>query len=169
MSHTTKTNIKIHDSLSSLVAKIANIEIQMSVLHGKNEDLKYKMAILNKRIKDLESAPAKPSTPRSCSAVAGAGLPPRPQPTITATNTKTNSGIKKQDAKPAKMLQSLYPRASREIIVAFSNVDTLVTGQIVEDKALESVNNAIAHTPINKRMFHGARVSLTSNLVLTTG
>jgi hypothetical protein len=52
------------------------------------------------------------------------------------------------------MLQSLYPRASREIIVAFSNVDTLVTGQIVEDRALESVNNGIANTPINKRLFH---------------
>jgi hypothetical protein len=169
MSRTAKTNIEIHDSLSSLVDKIANIEIQMSVLRGENEDLKNKMAILNKRIKDLESAPAKPSTPRSYSAVAGAGLPPRPQPTITATNTKTNSGIKKQDPKPAKMLQSLYPRASREIIVAFSNVDTLVTGQMVEDKALESVNNAIANTPINKRLFHGARFSLASNLVLTTG
>jgi hypothetical protein len=58
------------------------------------------------------------------------------------------------------MLQSLYPRASREIIVAFSNVDTLVTGQMVEDKALERVNNAIANTLINKRLFHGARFSL---------
>jgi hypothetical protein len=135
-------------------------------LRGENEDLKNKMAILNKRIKDLESAPAKPSTPRSYSAVAGAGLPPRPQPTITTTNTITNSGNKKQDPKPAKMLQSL---ASREIIVAFSNVDTLGTGQMVEDKALESVNNSIANTPINKRLFHGARFSLASNLVLTTG
>jgi hypothetical protein len=64
MSHTTKTNIEIHDSLSSLVEKIANIEIRMSVLRGKNEDLKNKMAILNTQIKDLESAPAKPSTPQ---------------------------------------------------------------------------------------------------------
>jgi hypothetical protein len=167
MSH---TNIEICDSLSSLVNKIANIEIQMSVLHDKNEDLKNKMAILNKRIKDLESAPAKPSTPRSYSAVAGAGLPPRPQPTITTTtNTTTNSGKKKQDPKPVKMLKSLYPRASREIIVAFSNVYTLVTGQTVEGRALESVNNAIAKTLINKRLFHGARFSLASNLVLTTG
>jgi hypothetical protein len=130
MSRTVRTNIEIHDSFSSLVDKIANIEIQMSVLHGENEDLKNKMDILNKRIEDLESAPAKPSTPRSYSAVAGAGLPLLPQPTITITtsNTVTNSGNKKQDPKPAKMLQSLYPRASREIIVAFSNADTLVTG-----------------------------------------
>jgi hypothetical protein len=170
MSHTTRTNIEICDSLSSLVDKIANIEIQMSVLHSENEDLKNKMANLNKRIKDLESAPAKPSTPRPYSAVAGASLPPRPQPTITTTtNTATNSGNKKQDPKPVKILQSLYPRASREIIVAFSNVDTLVTGQMVEDRALESVNNAIAKIPINKRFFHSALFSLASSLVLTTG
>jgi hypothetical protein len=91
--------------------------------------MKNKMAILNKRIKDLESTPAKPSPPRSYSAVAGAGLPPHPQPTInTTTNTTTNSGNKKQDPKPVKMLQSLYPKAPGEIVVAFSNVDTLVTG-----------------------------------------
>jgi hypothetical protein len=156
MSHTTRTNIEINGSLSSLVDKIVNIEIQMSVLRDENEDLKNKMAILNKRIKDLESAPAKPSTPRPYSAVAGAGLPPRPQPTITATtNTTANSGSKKQDPKPVKMLQSLYPSASREIIVAFSNVDTLVTGQMVEDRALESVNNAIAKTPIINDCFMG--------------
>jgi hypothetical protein len=53
MSHTTRTNIEISDSLSFLVDKIANIGIQMSVLCGENEDLKNKMAILNKRIKDL--------------------------------------------------------------------------------------------------------------------
>jgi chromosome segregation ATPase len=82
MSHTARTNIEISDSLSSLVDKIANIEIKMSVLRGENEDLKNKMAILNKRIKDLESVPAKPSTPRSYSAVAGAGLPHDPNPQL---------------------------------------------------------------------------------------
>jgi hypothetical protein len=60
MSHTTKPNIEISDSLSSLVDKIANIEIQMCVLRDENEDLKIKMATLNKRIKDLESSPEKP-------------------------------------------------------------------------------------------------------------
>jgi hypothetical protein len=47
MSHTTRTTIEICDSLSSLVDKIANIEIQMFVLCGENEDLKNQMAILN--------------------------------------------------------------------------------------------------------------------------
>jgi hypothetical protein len=40
---------------------------------------------------------------------------------------------------------------------------------MVEDRALQSVNNAIAKIPINKRLFHGARFSLVSNLVLTAG
>jgi hypothetical protein len=89
------------------------------LLRGENEDLKNQMVILNKRIKYLESTPAKPSTPRSYLAVAGAGLPPSPHPTITTiTNTTANSVNKKQDPKPLKMLQSLYSRASREIIVA---------------------------------------------------
>jgi hypothetical protein len=66
------------------------------------------------------------------------------------------------------MLQSLYPRTSREVIVAFLNVDTLVTGQTVGDRALETVNNAPAKTPINKRLFHDSRFSLAPNLVLTT-
>jgi hypothetical protein len=35
MSHTPRTNIEISDSLSSLVDKIANIEIQMSVVWRK--------------------------------------------------------------------------------------------------------------------------------------
>jgi hypothetical protein len=61
-----------------LVDKIANIEIQMSVLRDENEDLKIKMAALNKRIKDLHNAPKKPRTPLTYSAVSGAGLPPRP-------------------------------------------------------------------------------------------
>jgi hypothetical protein len=39
-----------------LVDKIANIEIQMSVLRDENECLKNKMAILNKLIKDLGGA-----------------------------------------------------------------------------------------------------------------
>jgi predicted nuclease with TOPRIM domain len=56
MSQTTKTNSEISDSLSSLVNKIANFEIQMSVLCDKNEDLKIKMVTLNKRVKDLESS-----------------------------------------------------------------------------------------------------------------
>jgi hypothetical protein len=47
---------------------------------------------------------------------------------MTRTDGPCSGMNKKQDPKPMKMLQSLYPRASREIIVAFSNVDTLVTG-----------------------------------------
>jgi hypothetical protein len=42
MSRAARTNIEIHDSLSFLVDKIANIDIQMSVLRGENEDLKIK-------------------------------------------------------------------------------------------------------------------------------
>jgi hypothetical protein len=70
MPHTTRTNIEISDSFSSLTEKIANIEIQMPVFRDENEDLKNTMAILHRRIKDLESASAKLSTPWSYSAVA---------------------------------------------------------------------------------------------------
>jgi hypothetical protein len=68
-----------------------------------------------------------------------------------------------------KMLQSLYSRASSEVIESFSNIDTWATGQMVEDRAFESVNNALANTAINKRLYHGTRFSLALNLVLTTG
>jgi predicted nuclease with TOPRIM domain len=96
MSHTTRTNIEICDSLFFLVDKIVNIEVQMSVLHDGNEDLKNKMATLRKRIKDLESALERLSTPQSYSAVASAGFPPRPQPANnTTTNTTNNTGNKK--------------------------------------------------------------------------
>jgi hypothetical protein len=162
MSQTTKTNSEISDSLSSLVNKIANIEIQMSVLRDENEDLKIKMAALNKRIKDLESSPEKPRTRLTYSAVAGAGLSPRPQP---MNNSNTNTVNKKPEPKPVKMLQPLYPKASREVIVTFDNANTLTIGQQVEDKALEMVNSALVNSPIGKRLFYGARFSLASNLV----
>jgi hypothetical protein len=67
------------------------------------------------------------------------------------------------------MLQPLYPKASREVIVTFDNANTLNTGQQVEDKALEMVNSALVNSPIGKRLLYGARFSLASNLVLTTG
>jgi septal ring factor EnvC (AmiA/AmiB activator) len=92
MSQTTKTNSEISDSLSSLVNKIANIEIQISVLRVENEGLKIKMAALNKRIKDLESSPEKLRTRLTYSAIASAGLPPRPQP---MNNSNTNTVNKK--------------------------------------------------------------------------
>jgi hypothetical protein len=166
MSHTTRTNSEISDSHSSSVDKIAEIEIQMSVLHDEIEDLKIKMAVLKKRIKDLVSSPEKPTTPLTYSAVAGAGLPLRPQLT---NNSNTNTANKKPEPKPVKMLQLLYPKASREVIVTFDNANTLTTGQQVEDKALKMVNSALVNSPIRKWLFYGARFSLASNLVLTTG
>jgi hypothetical protein len=161
MSQTTKTNSEISDSLSSLVNKIANIEIQMFVLRDENEDLKIKIAALNKRIKDLGRSPEKPKTRLTYSAVAGAGLPLRPQPT---NNSNTHTANKKPEPKPVKMLQPLYPKSSREVNVTFDNANTLTTGQQVEDNALEMVNSALVNSPIGKRLFYGARFSLASNL-----
>jgi hypothetical protein len=83
---TTKTNSEISDALSSLVNKIMNIEIQISVLY---EDLKIKIAVLNKRIKDLESSLEKPRTRLTYSGIAGASSnintankKPKPKPVI---------------------------------------------------------------------------------------
>jgi hypothetical protein len=84
-------------------------------------------------------------------------------------NSNTNTVNKKPEPKPVKMLQPLYPKASREVIVTFDNANTLTTGQQVEDKALEMVNSALVNSPIGKRLFYGARFSLASNLVFTTG
>jgi hypothetical protein len=66
------------------------------------------------------------------------------------------------------MLQPLYPKASREVIVNFDNANSLTTGQQIEDKALEMVNSALVNSPIRKRLFYGARFSLASTF-LTTG
>jgi hypothetical protein len=100
------------------------------------------------------------------SAVASAGRPPRPQST---NNSNANTANKKPEPKPAKMLQPLYPKASREVIVMFNNTNTFTTRQQVDDKALKMVNSALVNSPIVKRLFYGARFSLASNLVLTTG
>jgi hypothetical protein len=151
MSQTTKTNSEISGALSSLVNKIANIEIQMFVLRDENEDLKIKMAAWNKRIKGLESSPEKPRTRLTYSAVAGAGLPPRPQP---IDNANTHTANKKPEPKPVKILQPLYLKASREVIVMFDNANTLTTGQQVEDKALEMVNFALVNSPIGNSSFY---------------
>jgi hypothetical protein len=75
MSHTTRTNSEINDSLSSLVDKIASIESRC-LLRNENKESKIKMATLNKMIKNLESSPEKPIIPFTYSAIAGAGLPP---------------------------------------------------------------------------------------------
>jgi hypothetical protein len=53
--------------------------------------------------------------------------------------------------------------------VTFDNANNLTTGQQVEDKALEMANSALVNSTIRKRLFYGARFSLASNLVLTTG
>jgi hypothetical protein len=39
----------------------------------------------------------------------------------------------------------------------------------MEARDLEMVNSALVNSPIGNRLFHGARFSLASNLVLTTG
>jgi hypothetical protein len=99
-------------------------------------------------------------------AVACAGLPPRPQP---INNSNTNTANKQPELKPVKMLQPLYPKASREVIVTFDNANTLTARQQVEDRALEIVNSALFNSPNRKRLFYGSRFRLASSLILTTG
>jgi hypothetical protein len=152
------SNERSNRSLATLVDKIASMQLQITDLKSENEKLKGKWDILEKRIASLEETPA----PKSYSAAVEHGLPPKPM--FTANNNN-----QKLPTKPVKTLQSPYPRASREVIVTFNNANMITTGQKIEDQALEAVNNALVKTAVQKRIFHGARFSLSNNLIFTTG
>jgi hypothetical protein len=176
---------KVFASIESLVGRIAGLQEQVTQQKLDNEDLKNKFNILHRKIMALEEKPlvqlqetsgienAKlehmlrrinvlETSPKSIQTFAeiaqkGVGLPQKP-----------NSAEKPKTKEP-KTLKALYPKISREVIVCFDNSASLQTDNDTEDKALNIVNDALAKSPIKKKLFHAARFSLARNLILTMG
>jgi hypothetical protein len=66
-------------------------------------------------------------------------LPPR------KPNSQT---LQEKNVKKEKLIQALYPKAAREVIVSFSDTDKLDLTKEVADKALIEVNSAFLNRSV---------------------
>ena len=153
---------RIFKTLDDLVDKIANMQLQITDVKTENARMNDKFDALEKRIATLESKHTPQAMqPTTYSLAVSHNLPPKP---VSGNNTKQGKQLK-----PVKMLQSPYPKPSREVLVSFENPGNIATTRENEDKALEKINDALMKSSLNKRIFHGARFTLSNNLIFTTG
>ena len=157
-----------------ILKKFEQMKVQMSVLeHQQLEPLKSVHSTnpantkmeetinrLSERLISLEKKPPPPQNTPSFADVVGQGT----QQGSTSSNANSN-----QKDKQLKLLKSPYPMASRDVHITFANASSIDPTQQLQDKALIAVNDVLAKTQLHKRIFHGARFSLSKNLILTTG
>ena len=185
-------------NIGNLTSKVADIQLETTELRIVNQELQKKMETLQNRIQALDDAAANHDTihhvkPGQDTAIMAninrlsekiimLEKKPAPLPTsyVQALNsgwdatpngnssTSTNSHKGKSAKPPPKPLQSLYPKAYREFQVSFGNAPTLEIDRVLEDKALEIVNDALVKSALQLRVFHGARFSLSKNMILST-
>jgi hypothetical protein len=65
-----------------------------------------------------------------------------------------------KNAKKEKLIQALYPKAAREVIVSFADADKMDRTKEVADKGLKEVSSAFLNSDLKKRPFYGARFSI---------
>jgi hypothetical protein len=166
--HDTSTAVnRLSNTLNSVVDQLATLQIQMSAVREVNTQLKSNITIIEEKLKKMQSQIDTKPTPTFAS-VAGSGLPPRPNVDMPPPGKPNGQTLQGKNAKKEKLIQALYPKAAREVIVSFADADKLDLTKEVADKALTEVNSAFLNSDLKKRPFHGARFSIAKNLILTT-
>jgi hypothetical protein len=161
----------VASNVEKIINKLANMEIQAADTRSKVDDLTTRMVLMGKRKIIVEKQPADThQVPRKTFAAAVAdGLPPMPIFQEAVNRNATGNGKQPGNANQPNKPPAPYPRTAREVVITFANNKTLQTGNEIESRALELVNDAMQQSSLKRRPFFASRFSLSSNLILTTG
>jgi hypothetical protein len=110
---------RLSNTLNSVVDQLATLQIQMSAVREVNTQLKSNITIIEEKFKKMQGEIDTKPTPTFAS-VAGSGLPPHPNVDMPPPGKPNGQTLQGKNAKKEKLIQALYPKTAREVIVSFA-------------------------------------------------
>jgi hypothetical protein len=149
----------VASNVEKIIDKLSNMRIQAAETCSKVDDLTTRMvkplADLEKRKTIVEKQPADThQVPlKTFTAAIADCLPPKPIFQEVVNRNTTGNGKQPENENQPNKPPAPYPRTAREVVITFANNETLQTGNEIENRALELVNDAMQQSSLKRRPF----------------